>query len=306
MNQCNEIRDRMVFYLDDELRDSELAGFETHMARCRPCRDAVEGEQRFLESVREARPLHMVPAGLRTKVEHILSDAPPSYTAPPELRRRISKSLWQSSSARLRPGYSRIAIGLAATAIFALLLIVWIATGRKDRAAVNPPSEFALMAVNTHQRYLKGQLPLEIATASPEEISRWFAGKVAFSLELPGYQEASGQEILYRLVGARLVGFNNDYAAYVAYQMRQRPISLVVTSVSAARPSGGEEIVSKGLTFHYDSIDGLKVMTWSDRGLTYALVSDLEERGQQSCMVCHQGTKDRDFIEGLKPKNPAD
>jgi hypothetical protein len=83
--------------------------------------------------------------------------------------------------------------------------------------------------------------------------------------------------------------------------MRQRPISLLITSEQTARPRGGEEIVAKGLTFHYDSINGFKVITWSDRGLTYALVSDLEERGQQSCIVCHQGTRDQDFIEGLKP-----
>jgi hypothetical protein len=108
-----------------------------------------------------------------------------------------------------------------------------------------------------------------------------------------------------RAEGARLVGYNGGYAAYVAYQMQKRPISLVVTSEAAAQPSGGEEIASKGLTFHYDSIQGLKVITWSDRGLTYALVSDLEERGQQSCIVCHQGTKDQDFIESLKPKQTA-
>ena len=84
--------------------------------------------------------------------------------------------------------------------------------------------------------------------------------------------------------------------------MRRQAISLVVTSEAVAQAAGGEEIVSKGLTFHYDSIQGLKVITWSDRGLTYALVSELEERGQQSCIVCHQGTKDQDFIESLKPK----
>jgi hypothetical protein len=84
--------------------------------------------------------------------------------------------------------------------------------------------------------------------------------------------------------------------------MRRQQISLLVTSSAVVLPSGGEEIASKGMTFHYDSIDGLKVITWSDRGLTYALVSDLEERGQQSCIVCHQGTKDQDFIENLRPK----
>jgi hypothetical protein len=156
------------------------------------------------------------------------------------------------------------------------------------------------MAVQTHQRYVRGQLPLEISSVSPEQISSWFTNKVSFILELPSYQEASGQEKIYSLEGARLVGFNKDYAAYVAYQMRQRPISLVVTSNSVALPSGGVEIIMKDQTFHYDSIDGYKVMTWSHRGLTYALVSDLEQFGHQSCMVCHAGTKDRDLIESLK------
>jgi hypothetical protein len=155
--------------------------------------------------------------------------------------------------------------------------------------------------VNTHTRRLRNQLPLEIKSTSPGEISNWFAGKVSFELTLPNFQEVSGQDQLYRLEGARLVGFKNDYAALVAYQMGQHPITLVVTSNAVALPSGGEEVTSKGLRFHYDSLDHLKVITWAHRGLTYALISDLAERGQQSCIVCHEGAKDRDFIEGLKP-----
>jgi len=64
----------------------------------------------------------------------------------------------------------------------------------------------------------------------------------------------------------------------------------------------GEQIISKEIIFHYNSISGLKVITWSDRGLTYALVSALDERGQQWCIVCHQGAKDGDFIDSLKPR----
>ena len=97
------------------------------------------------------------------------------------------------------------------------------------------------------------------------------------------------------------MNYQNDYAAYVSYHMKDRLISLMITSELTAKPAGGEVIASRGLTFHYNAIDGLKVITWSDRGLTYALVSDLEERGQQSCYVCHQGTKDKDFIEPLNP-----
>src|ERR1051325_3395070 len=162
------------------------------------------------------------------------------------------------------------------------------------------------MAVDVHIRHQKGRLPLEITSTSADAISQWFAGKVSFGLKLPNYQEVSGQDKLYNPEGARLVGFKKDYAAYVSYEMNQRPISLVVTSYDVAQPSGGEEIPSKGLTFHYDTVDGLKVITWADRGLTYALVSDLAERGQQSCMVCHIGTRDRNFLEDLKLKSPGE
>jgi anti-sigma factor RsiW len=300
-NQCEEVRLRTALYLDDELSGSDLAAFESHLQSCDACGRAVASERRFVESIREAKPLREAPPELRSSVERILGDAAPPYAAPPELRRRIRKTL----SSPFHLGNRRRMIALVATFAFVLALAgAWYAArSRNQLLPILPklPSDFAMMAVDTHLRHLRGQLPFEIATDSPNEISRWFAGKVSFSLQLPNYQEASGQEILYRLEGARLVGFKNDYAGYVAYKMQERPISLVVTSERVAVPSGGEEIVSKGLTFHYDSIDGLKVITWSDRGLTYALVSDLEERGQQSCMVCHAGTKDRDFIEGLKP-----
>jgi anti-sigma factor RsiW len=186
-----------------------------------------------------------------------------------------------------------------------LILLLPVAIWRVVRQPVRPengvPSPFALMAAESHLRHIRGQLPLEIESSNPQQISEWFTNKVGFNVKLPSYQESSGQEILYALEGARLVSFQNDYAAYVSYHMKDRLISLVITSELLAHPSGGEEIASRGLRFHYNAIDGLKVITWSDRGLTYALVSDLEERGQQSCFVCHQGTKDQDFIEPLKP-----
>lgn len=294
-NQCEEVRAAIAFYLDDELSGSDLVAFESHLESCASCSEMMASERRFIEGIREAKPLRQAPPELRSSVERILSNSAPPYAAPPELRRRVRKSL----SSPFHLSSRRRLIAVAAIFIFVVALAsVWYTTKFRSQKLT---SEFAMMAVDTHLRHLRGQLPFEIATDSPDEISRWFAGKVSFRVELPNYQEESGQEKLYRLEGARLVGFKNDYAAYVAYQMQKRPISLVVTSEGVAVPSGGEEIVSKGLMFHFDSIAGLKVITWSDRGLTYALVSDLEERGQQSCMVCHAGTKDRDFVESLKP-----
>jgi len=274
--KCDDIRGRMTLYLDDELQGTERATIEAHLSECQSCRAIFARELDFLNTVRGGGQL---------------------YVAPPELRAKVRQSLRPRRS-------SRVNWMVAAAAVLLVLLlpvVAWRIVKRADKPEKGPAGSFALLAAETHLRHVRGQLPLEVESTSPQDISSWFVNKVNFRVKLPNYQESSGQEKLYVLEGARLVGFQNDYAAYVAYQMKERPISLVITSASVVEPTGGEEIPAGGLKFHYNAIDGLKVLTWSDRGLTYALVSDLEERGQQSCIVCHEGAKDQNFIEPLKP-----
>jgi anti-sigma factor RsiW len=271
-------------YLDDELQGEERGMVEAHLSDCESCAALFARELNFLNAIRKGAPRHVAPPELRARVQKILSKEHVVEESRP--RRALSPS-WLMAAA-------------AALLLLLLPLLVWRVFKQSNVPAVKT-SSFALMAADTHLRHMRGQLPLEMESGSPRQISSWFLNKVNFSVKLPNYQESSGQDKLYMLEGARLVGYQNDYAAYVAYRMKDRPISLVITSDSVARPSGGEEIQARGLTFHYNAIDGLKVLTWSDRGLTYALVSDLEERGQQSCIVCHEGTRDRDLLEPLKP-----
>jgi anti-sigma factor RsiW len=289
LKKCEEIRGRLTLYLDNELQGAERATVEAHLAECESCAAILARKLNFLNAVRECGPLHTASPALREKVAAILNAG---QAAPAPLR---AKTTWRASRVSW-------AVTIAAGLLVLLLpVLMWRFVRQRETPAVRQPSQFALIAADTHLRHMRGQLPLEIETTQPQDISGWFSNKVNFKVKLPNYQESSGQEKLYTLEGARLVNFESDYAAYVAYRMKDRPISLVITSDSVARPSGGEEIASKGLRFHYNAIDGLKVITWSDRGLTYALVSDLDERGQQSCIVCHEGTKDQDFIEPLKP-----
>ncbi|HEX3251866.1 MAG TPA: zf-HC2 domain-containing protein [Pyrinomonadaceae bacterium] len=284
MRSCEDIRGRLTLYLDNELQGDERATVEAHLADCESCAALFARELNFLNTIREGGPLHIASPELRSRVEQILRVEPV-----------------QSRASHQRSRFNWLVATAAGLLVLLVPVAIWRIVRHKEPAPVSQVCSFALMAADTHLRHVRGQLPLETETASPREISAWFANKVNFSVKLPNYQESSGQDKLYTLEGARLVGYQNDYAAYVAYRMKDRPISLVITSDSSAQPSGGEEIASKGLKFHFNAIDGLKVITWSDRGLTYALVSDLDERGQQSCIVCHTGTKDQDFIEPLKP-----
>lgn len=301
MSDCDHIRDQIALFLDGELHEEERSEFESHLSGCPQCSELTGAERDFLANLSDLRPLYQAPAELRSTIASTLASAPAPIVAPSAFRRRLQTTLFQSASSPNVVSLRRRVVLLALVLVVLSLGVLAYSISWRRSTEGSRPSELAAMAVESHLRRLRGQLPLEVVSDSPEEISGWFRDKVPFSLTLPNYQKASGQEQLYYLEGARLVALKSEYAACIAYRMRGRPITLIVTSNAVAMPAGGETMASKGLSFHYDAISGLKVITWADRGLTYALVSDLEERGQQSCIVCHEGTKDRDFLEGFKP-----
>ncbi|MBI4527739.1 MAG: zf-HC2 domain-containing protein [Deltaproteobacteria bacterium] len=267
----NHILEHIPLYLDDELQDRERLILERHVRVCADCRAALDAEHDLISAVRKARPTYRAPESLRAKVAELLQRP--------------------GSRFKFLPSWVPIA---ACALLVPALVVLWFALGGPFRGE---PSPFVTMAVDNHLRHVRGQLPLEVISDSPERISAWFAGKLPFNLKLPDYPQGATEPKPYHVEGARLVGFKEDYAAYIVYRLNGHPISLVVTSDSMAKPSGGEEIAWEGLRFHFQSVAGWKVLTWLDNGLTYALVSDLEERGQASCIVCHQNER---VFKGLR------
>jgi anti-sigma factor RsiW len=273
----NHIVEHISLYLDDELQEADRLALETHVKGCAECRAALEAERDLIVSVRKARPV---------------------YAAPDALRSKITSAIRESGARR---EFARVGMFKAACALLVIAAAgIWFFGMEPLRGERG--SSFVNMAVSSHLRYLRGELPLEVFSESPETISAWFNGKLGFNLKLPEYPQRPFEPKPYHVEGARLVGFNNDYVAYVVYRLNGHPISLLVTPESIAKPAGGEEIPWEGLRFHFQSVSGWKVLTWSDDGLTYALVSNLAERGQASCIVCHQ---DERVFRGLNsPSRP--
>src|SRR6185436_21018294 len=98
MNRCEEIRSRVIFYLDDELSGADCASFETHLTDCEICRGVIANERQFLQTVRGLRPLHRAAPELRSRIEELLADAPAAHAASPELRNRIQRYFSQLGS----------------------------------------------------------------------------------------------------------------------------------------------------------------------------------------------------------------
>jgi anti-sigma factor RsiW len=261
---CDSLDLLVSAYVDGELIGEEREAFEAHLRQCRRCRGAVDEVEALLALMQEAGPLHRASPALREAASRVLS--PPS--SPP---------------ARRWPWV------MAAGLLLAVAASAWREwPGRRQaEGARAESSEFASLGADTHLRHVRGQLPLEVHSERAGEVAGWFAGRVPFNLTLPDYPVGSGERKPYELVGGRLVGFHGDYAAYVVYRMEDRPISLLVASAAAVLPRGGTTVTSGVLTFHLETVAGLKVISWTHRGLTYALVSDLPEDGARSCLVCH-------------------
>jgi anti-sigma factor RsiW len=294
VSHCEINLARIDLFLDDELSGGELEVFNRHLRECSSCREELTERRRFLERIRATRPSYSVSAELRREVAAILGEPAGSGTVPAQgsaVRRMTGKNrawlAWLSS----RPIPALVAFMLAIAGV------TFLARLSLTEARANA---FVDMAAQTHRRQLAGQLPLEVQTNSPSEISAWFVDKVPFQFRLPTYQEVGGHAQKYELTGGALVDFKGARAAYISYRMGAQTISLVLTSASSSVAAGGEKTVAKSLTFHAHRRDDLQVVTWSVHNLTYALVSAVNLPISQSCVVCHARANDRKLIQNLK------
>jgi anti-sigma factor RsiW len=124
---------------------------------------------------------------------------------------------------------------------------------------------------------------------------------VIHEVRLPDAQAQSSGTPAYRLLGARVVDYRGSQAGLVTYEAPQNDtISLLVASSKYAVVAGGVEVRSGDLVFHHRIDAGFQIITWSNHGLAYALVSRAAGSARGSCLVCHQSMADRNsFRPGL-------
>jgi anti-sigma factor RsiW len=264
MRLCSEIRLRIALYVDREVTGAEALDFEAHLTECTECRRAYAELRGTVDAVRAASPLYEVPERSYAVVQGMVAD----------WERRQRQRRW-----------------IPAATAAAVLVAVVIASV----SGVRP--EYENFAAQAHRNYARGAFPLDITSSQPGVVSDWLEPRVPFHLRLPSYPEGGPKR--YSLLGARLMQYRGEDVAYLAYEMDRKPVSLVISSSSRIVPSGGESYRSGGLSFYFSSEQGLRIITWKDKGLTYAQVSDLDVKGAESCVICHGAEGEGPRFEGL-------
>jgi anti-sigma factor RsiW len=269
MKSCPEFQSYIHPYVDGELAAPEQMGFEEHLLQCDRCRAEYDRVRHVVDIVRGSRPLYPLPPNLFLAVQAILQGD--------RSRNRKQRSV----------RFAAMACGFAAT----LLLVALLPTRLSQ--------SFTSFAAETHLRYAQGALPLSVSSEEPSIVSSFLQAHLPFHLSLPNFPAEAGISKSYSLVGAKLLQFGGKDVAYLAYTMAEHPISLLVSSSADVIPSGGDVYTSGKLMFHFSSERGLKLITWRDRGLSYALVSDVHVGGAESCVVCHGSERERRKFENL-------
>jgi hypothetical protein len=181
------------------------------------------------------------------------------------------------------------------------LIAIFVSTRPPSSPTPLSGLNFADFAVDVHRQHARGNLALDVHSDSQQTLNEWLKAKSPFDLALPTSPASPDEERPYRLQGARLVPAGGKTAVYIAYQMQSGPVSIMVAPDSVAMASGGIEVNFKKVTFHYLTVEGYKVATWSVHGNTYALVSQEGNSTQKSCMVCHFAMRDRDLSQTPTP-----
>ena len=287
MNPCDEYVVKTLRYLENDLEGTELGDFRSHLESCAECRAHLEAEKVLSETLHRSRPLYSAPAALRDRV----AAAVVQQRVPDSVPHGVDQRAFRIFGKRLVSAVGRLSswqVLAPAAVVLALFLAIVPDTVRHVQAA-----SYVEAAVQTHQAFLNGSLPSALQSNSPETVTAWFAGKVPFDFRLPIPEFAPEEKPAYRLTGAALVNYKGSPAALVMYETQNDKITLLTDSGSSAVVAGGDEVHSGKLTFHYYNESSFRVITWTNHGLSYALVSSVSGPARASCLVCHQSMADR-------------
>lgn len=193
---CLEARQWLSPYFDHELEPTRQFLIEEHLEICGSCREVFRRESQ-LEGILKGSLVS------DAKTQAAWTDAIQALAVQPA-------KTWS------------VSIAFASIAIVGLCLGSWIWIQNHPNYAKDLPNDLEKAAFKSHEKYLGGQLPLQVQGVSVEEIERFIREELSIKIQLP--REIPVAEM--RIIGARPCHLAGVPVAYIIYQHSHEPVSV--------------------------------------------------------------------------------
>ena len=236
--RCAGISRFVDTYLDGEFAETDRAEFEGHLGECETCRAKVRVQAEWKQAIKAAAPREQAPAALRNRVARSIA--------------RESKPMlsWRAWAVRAMPAAA--AVGMLAT--FMISKVQW--------------SPVAADIVAKHAK----MTPLEVSGGN-DQVRKWYADKVDFPVRVPQLCH----QATCSLRGARLSSIADKPAAYLVYDVNGDKVSVFIFDATDMPIETRRRQVIGNREVYFDQEHGYNVALFRDRGVGYAIASDLDQ-----------------------------
>jgi anti-sigma factor RsiW len=240
---CMNARTLLHGYLDQELDLASVMAIDEHLVSCGNCKEIYAQQSMLRSAIRQHGEYHTAPAALADRIRAQIGMTEKPAPAKESARHRT----W--------PDFGRwfqVSAAVAATAV-----VTWTAAlqfSGQDLVAEEVISGHARSVLTNHLT--------DVATSEQHTVKPWLSSKLDFSPRVIDLTTAG-----FPLAGGRLDYLDGRPVAALVYQRRQHVINLFVWPETKA---------DKVLPMQTLSKNGYHLLHWTDSGMTYWAVSDLD------------------------------
>ena len=236
---CQDIQHLMHGYLDGELDLVRNLEMEGHLQTCPACAQVLANYRSLQGALQNDAFYFKAPNSLETRI-----------------RSSLGKTQSRTRTLRIRAWATLGAIAASIVVIFAL---GWMAT----REGHSAKDLLVREIVSSHVRSLMASHLTDVPSSDQHTVKPWFKGQLDFS---PPIKDLSKEEFV--LAGGRVDYISDRPIAALVYERRKHVINLFIW------PSTPDSATSPAAL----SRQGYHLIHWTEGGLTYWAVSDLNEK----------------------------
>jgi anti-sigma factor RsiW len=191
---CESWKSKLDTYLDGEVSEQEMRGFDAHVKNCSSCSsDALS----------------------RVQMKRAIQVAGKRFTPSVEFRKRVQQRVVPVRQRNFRVGWM-LASAAVAILVIGMLSLPYLGnrSGKDDVF-----SEIADLHVAT----LASSSPVDVVSTDRHTVKPWFQGKIPFAFNLPELQNSE-----FSLLGGRMAYLEQTPGAHLVYDVRKHHISVFI------------------------------------------------------------------------------